>query len=191
MLMPRKKQKKKLAKKKRSKSWDEETAKQEQQKRQTSENRRNSLASRKDVVNKTLLRSIKRHISEKFEEQTGFEKLTAGEQKAQFSKLVDNFTRTYFSEISQVSQGEDDPNQENVLSRDGIKFIVGCLVNQKISRAFLVTIKERTFFYLFQNLLKKYSHRKLVRLMNNDNFIFVVASLRENGDLDKIIDQDP
>lgn len=126
MLMPRnKKQKKKLAKKKRSKSWDEETAKQEQQKRQKIESRRNSLASRKDVVNKTLLRSIKRHISEKFEDQTGFETLRPEDQKAKFLQLVDSFTRTYFPEISQVSQGEDDPNEENVLSRDGIRFIVG------------------------------------------------------------------
>lgn len=59
MPLPRKK-KTKLSKKKRSKSWDEEAAKQEQLRRKMQEKRRGSLAVRKDVVNKTLLRSMKR-----------------------------------------------------------------------------------------------------------------------------------
>lgn len=190
--MPKKK-KKKLSKKKRSKSWDEEAAKQEQQRRQNMEKRRGSLAVRKDVVNKTLLRSIKRLVTQKFEDFSGFKDLSSSEQKEKFLELVEKFTIHYFPDISKVMTIEDTTtnDEESILSQNGIKFIVGWLVNQNISKTHFKSIKERTFFYLFQNLLKKYSHRKLVRLMSNDNFIFVVASLRENGGLDEIIDQDP
>ena len=191
--MPKPRRKRtKLSKKKRSKSWDEEAAKQEQRRRDTIEKRRGSLAVRKDVVNKTLLRSIKRLVGLKFENQSGIKKFTTSEQKEKFLDLIESFIREYFPCYSQVITIEDNPNEEeSTLSQNGIKFIVGLLVNPKLLKTHFKSIKERTFFYLFQNLLKKYSHRKLLRLMTNQNFIFVVASLRENGGLDEIINDDP
>lgn len=155
-------------------------------------NRRGSLAVRKDVVNKTLLRSIKRYVTERFEDQSGIKKLSTSEQKEQFLALIEKFIHAYFSSYGQVLTIEDNPDEEeSKLSQNGIKFIVGLLVNPNLLKSHFKSIKERTFFYLFQNLLKKYSHRKLLRLMTNENFIFVVASLRENGGLEDIISSDP
>ncbi|CAI2367581.1 unnamed protein product [Moneuplotes crassus] len=187
---PRKKRKK-LEKKKRSKSWDEEAAKQEQKRRENLEKKKGSLAVRKDVVNKTLLRSIKRLIGLKFEEQSKIKELNSKQQKDKFLQLIEGFISHYFPCYTQVITVEDNPNEEDSkLSQNGIKFIVGLLVNPKLLKSHFKSVKERTFFYLFQNLLRKYSHRKLLRLMSNQNFIFVVASLRENGGLEEIIESD-
>lgn len=187
-----KRKKKKLARQKRSKSWDEEAAKQEQKRRENASKRRGSLALRKDVVNKTLLRSIKRLISQKFEECSKITDLPSSEQKDQFLKLIDDFIQKYFPAINEVTTIEDTSKEEDfILSQSGIKFMVGLLASQNLAKSHFKSIKERTFFYLFYDLLKKYSHRKLVRLLNNDNFIFVVATLRENGGLDEIIAADP
>lgn len=113
-------------------------------------------------------------------------------QKTKFYEMIECFIKEYFSSYSQVLTVEDSPNEEDsTLSQNGIKFIVGLLVNPNLLKSHFKSIKERTFFYLFQSLLKKYSHRKLLRLMTNENFIFVVASLRENGGLDEIITSDP
>ena len=114
--MPKpKKKKKKLSKKKRSKSWDEEAAKQEQLRRKNQERRRGSLAVRKDVVNKTLLRSMKRLIAQKFEADTGILNMAKDDQKSKFLELVDSFTRNYISKICEVSIIEDDED-ESVIS---------------------------------------------------------------------------
>lgn len=147
---------------------------------------------RKDVVNKTLLRSIKRLIGLKFEEQSKIKELNSKQQKDKFLQLIEGFINHYFPCYTQVITVEDNPNEEDSkLSQNGIKFIVGLLVNPKLLKSHFKSVKERTFFYLFQNLLRKYSHRKLLRLMSNQNFIFVVASLRENGGLEEIIESDP
>ena len=163
--MPKpKKKKQKLAKKKRSKSWDEEAAKQEQLKRKNQEKRRGSLAVRKDVVNKTLLRSMKRLITQKFENETGLNDMAGEEKKSMFLKLVDQFTKSYFPSISEIQNIEDNED-ESILSQDGVKFIVGLIVSQQLMRSHINTIKERTFFYQYYQLLNKYSHKKLLRLL--------------------------
>lgn len=157
MPMPKKK-KQKLAKKKRSKSWDEEAAKQEQLKRKNQEKRRGSLAVRKDVVNKTLLRSMKRLITQKFETESGINDLSNDEKKNIFLKMVDRFTKSYFPSIWEIQNIEDNED-ESVLSQDGVKFIVGLIVSQQLMRSHINTIKERTFFYQYYQLLNKYSHK--------------------------------
>ena len=157
--MPKpKKKKKKLSKKKRSKSWDEEAAKQEQLRRKNQERRRGSLAVRKDVVNKTLLRSMKRLIAQKFEADTGILNMAKDDQKSKFLELVDSFTRNYISKICEVSIIEDDED-ESVISQNGIKFIIGLISSQQLMRSHINSIKERTFFYQYYQLLNKYSHK--------------------------------
>lgn len=191
MPMPKKK-KKKLAKKKRSKSWDEEAAKQEQLKRKNQERRRGSLAVRKDVVNKTLLRSMKRLITQKFETESKINDLPADERKEQFLNLVDSFTHSYLPSVCEIVNVEDNNDEdESIISQNGVKFIIGLIVSQQLMRSHINTIKERTFFYQYYQLLNKYSHKKLLRLLKNSNFIFVIASFKDNGGLDELIKTDP
>jgi hypothetical protein len=68
--------------------------------------RRSSLATRKDVVNKTLLRAVKRFITEKFDEYTQIKSLQPTEQKEQFLELLNRFIFFYFPAISQVINEE-------------------------------------------------------------------------------------
>lgn len=79
--------------------------------------RRGSLATRKDVVNKTLLRAIKRFITDKFEEYTEIKTLQPAEQKEQFIDLLDKFIFFYFPAISQVinEEGNIEAEGESVL----------------------------------------------------------------------------
>lgn len=158
--MPLPKKKRKLSKKKRSKSWDEEAAKQEQLRRKNQERRRGSLAVRKDVVNKTLLRSMKRLITQKFEQESGILNLSGEEKKDQFLQLVDRFSRDYINKINEIQNIEDDNEEdESIISQNGVKFIVGLIVSQQLMRSHINTIKERTFFYQYYQLLNKYSHK--------------------------------
>jgi len=186
-----KKKKTKLGQKKRSKSWDEEVAKVEQLKRKAQEERRGSLAVRKDVVNKTLLRSMKRFITQKFEQETGIINLSNEEKKQRFLELLEAFTRNYIPKVVEIQKIEDNnDDDENIISQNGVRFIVGLIVSQQLMRSHINSIKERTFFYQYYQLLNKYSHKKLLRLMKNSNFIFVIANFKENGGLEELIKTD-
>ena len=116
------------------------------------------MAVRKDVVNKTLLRSMKRLITQKFETESGINDLSNDEKKNIFLKMVDRFTKSYFPSIWEIQNIEDNED-ESVLSQDGVKFIVGLIVSQQLMRSHINTIKERTFFYQYYQLLNKYSHK--------------------------------
>lgn len=154
------------------------------------ERKRNSIVVRKDVVNKNLLRSIKRLVSQKFEEQSNVKELSSKQQKAEFYSLIEGFINQYFPRFDQVSTVGDNPKEEDSnLSQAGIKCFVGMLVLPKFFKAHFKNYhSDLNSCYLFLNLLRNYSHRKLLRQMANQNFVFIVASLKENGGLQEIIE---
>ena len=53
--------------------------------------RLNSFSTRKDVVNKVLLRSLKRYYTNLFHKETGFNNMTKRAKKRNFVELVDEF----------------------------------------------------------------------------------------------------
>lgn len=189
--MPKPKRKRtKLSKKKRSKSWDEETAQIERKRLANQEKRRGSLAVRKDVVNKTLLRSMRRVIAEAFEEYSGINNLSAKEKKAKFIDLVDKFTRNYIPSIVEITVVHDNEENEDIISQEGVKFIIGLMVSQTLMRSHVEGVKKRCFFYQYHQLLNKYSHKKMQRLLKNSSFIYVIHKFKESGKLDDLIKSD-
>lgn len=87
--------------------------------------------------------------------------LSNEERKDKFLALVDQFTKSYIPSIVEIPNVEDiDEEDESIISQNGIKFIVGLIVSQQLMRSHINTIKERTFFYQYYQLLNKYSHKK-------------------------------
>lgn len=56
------------------------------------------LAVRSDVVNKTLLRSLKRYYTAKFEHETGFKNLSKEQQKANVKQIVRDFAISVYKD---------------------------------------------------------------------------------------------
>lgn len=121
-----------------------------------------NLSGRKDVVYKTLLRSVKRYYSSEFEEMTEYSSLTKSKQEKTCIEIILKFTRTMFSEDVQSLNKEpsDDDTIRGVNLRDVAMFILSLVVPSYIKRNLKSTPIYKTYD-VFYECLYRYSHKRL------------------------------
>ena len=104
------------------------------------------LAVRSDVVNKTLLRSLKRYYTAKFEEETGYKRLSKDQQKKQIRTLLTDFTMKIYEGDTRFALDEF-----SKVSMDDLVFYMGICINPMYMKGKTATSKQRVKFQAFYN----------------------------------------
>lgn len=106
------------------------------------------LSGRKDVVYKTLLRSVKRYYSGEFESRTEYATLTKSKQEKKCLKIIDRFTRGIFAEYLRTEKGADGQDHETIKGVDFNEvsaFILALIIPSYVKRNLKHTPTYRTY----------------------------------------------
>ena len=114
----------------------------------------NRLAVRSDVVNKTLLRSLKRYYTSEFEKLVNCNLHGKIAQKEEVFEKLKQFT----IEIYQNDDRFKLPEFKDVTMKDLI-FYMGVWINPSFMKKWTGTPQERNKYQNFYNCLYKYSHK--------------------------------
>jgi hypothetical protein len=121
------------------------------------------LSGRKDVVYKTLLRSVKRFYSTEFEIRTEYSTLTKSKQEKQWLKIIDKFTREIFAEYitpEKTQNGEEKETIKGVEFEQISGFMLSLIIPSFIKRNLKNTDTFKTYD-TFYEWLYRYSHKRL------------------------------
>jgi hypothetical protein len=121
------------------------------------------LSGRKDVVYKTLLRSVKRYYSSEFESRTEYNDLTKSKQEKRCMKIIERFTREIFAEYMKSEKAEDEQLKEYVSGidfNDICSFILALIIPSYVKRNCRFT-PTYTVYDTFYECLYRYSHKRL------------------------------
>lgn len=142
-----------------------------------------SLAKRKDVVNKTLLRSAKRYYTNLFD-QFIRESHYSKQEKREFWKLyIKDFSKALFKDLGEVAL------KGKVTIEDVNAFMAAMIVPNYVKRA------EQNDVYAditqeFSDLLYKYSIKRLNAFVANPSVGYVLKQFVEEGALKSLLDDD-
>jgi len=136
-----------------------------------------NFAKRKDVVNKTILRSMRRYYSVEFELATNFSALSDKEKFSNFHELIKCFVEKHFKMLNDLS-GQD--------IEDTI-FFFGSMVSHVHMRRGITVSKQRTEVNLVHKCLLNYSQKKLAQLISGGGFKHVLRHFLKFGGLDVVI----
>jgi len=144
-----------------------------------------NLAKRKDVVNKTLLRSVKRYYTTLFEKFLKESQYTKQEKREFWRQYVDEFSTTIFGSHLQSTIDSD-----SEVTRIGVNaFIASMVVPSSIKRN---GEEDQCSAILdeFSNLLYKYSIKRLTTFIKNKSVAFVLRHYTEEGPLSNLLETD-
>ena len=143
-----------------------------------------SLAKRKDVVNKTLLRSVKRYYTNLFDQFIRRNEYSKQDKREFWKTYIEEFIREEFPVSLELFQ------EDTSISLEEIKaFIAAMVVPNNIKRsdcepAYNIILDD------FSNLLYKYSIKRLGSFMKNTSVYFVLKHFVENGPLSDLLEND-
>lgn len=138
------------------------------------------LSKRGDVVNKTILRAMKRYYFTEFDSLYGFSNLSDKEKFAQFHELVRKF-------VTQEMKGCKDLAAPEL--EDAILFF-GSMISHIHMRRGITVSKIRTQVNSVHKCLYSYSHKKLSQLMKQQGFKFVLGDFAYHGGIDIVLNSE-
>ena len=121
------------------------------------------LSGRKDVVYKTLLRSVKRYYSTEFETRTEYATLTKSKQEKRCLKIIDRFTRNIFADYLTSEQNAEGETKEKIKGIDFdliSAFVLALIIPSYVKRNMKHTETFKTYD-TFYEWLYRYSHKRL------------------------------
>ncbi|CAI2368999.1 unnamed protein product [Moneuplotes crassus] len=158
------------------------------------------LSLRKDVVYKTLIRSLKRRVTEKCDLslQKGWSK--CDKEKAYFSEVDKLFLESY-STFFPTEQNRNiielitdrefmRVDKFNVFNKENTKIYLCLLIIPEVIKPYLKNQKRRCQHKLIYDCLYKYSHKKLDKLLQSEFFSFLFKQYVDSGDFERMLQQD-
>ena len=141
------------------------------------------LHSRLDVVNKTFVRSIKRYYDSVCCGNKRIKSHTNVEAVSQACNLIDRIWKTNFKDYFKISEIDTTPSTFSLLTckdYDGningdakyadLKLLIGCMTMPDVLKVYMKTKTRKNLFILFSNTIYKYSHKNMIKLMENRTF---------------------
>jgi hypothetical protein len=129
------------------------------------------LSKRRDVINKTILRAMKRYYFTEFDSIYKFTSLTDKEKFANFHQLIRLF-------VTQEIQGTRHLSAED--QEEAILFF-GSMISHIHMRRGITVSKVRTKVNFYHKCLYSYSHKKLSQLMIQDGFKLILDDFVSNN----------
>lgn len=142
------------------------------------------MALRKDVVNKTVVRSLKRYITQKFEDMTKLTEIQTKKEKLEkFEELTQSFTFNLFG--SKINEYNEDG-----LSQDDLVFIVRMLIQPDLVKKMNKTREQRFLCNNYYDCIYKYSHKRLLKLIKNPTLSHLFEDFIRNGCFEQLVMED-
>ena len=140
---------------------------------------------RRDVLNKTLLRSLKKFLTEKFNQKTEFLSLNVKEKYEKFRFLLKDFVTWYYVDIL------SDNNKQNYDELvENIYFYVGIMTYPSLIKRYVKKKEHIKFKKLYYECAYKYSHSKLDRLFIDPTLKLIFQHYYDSGAASEMIEKD-
>lgn len=135
-----------------------------------------SLSVRKDVVNKTLFRSLKRFHTESFLDKYELGKETT---EAYLEKIHEYCNSSY-------SDKESELDYWNITLKD-VEMFIAIMVSPNHIKNYIKDESEITLYKEYYSCLYQYSHKKLAKMLQNRACGFLFNTFVQDGHLTKFI----
>jgi len=138
---------------------------------------------RVDVLNKTIIRSLKRYYTQLFESQyPSFEQ--EHHNVANFEELTSTFTFNLFSSLL-------DDCKQNGVSLDDVMFAVRMLIQPDATKKVNKTREQRFLMNNYYDCIYKYSHKRLLKLCQNSTISYLFLNFINSGIFHEQVMSDP
>mmetsp|Transcript_8887 Transcript_8887/g.7869 ORF Transcript_8887/g.7869 Transcript_8887/m.7869 type:complete len:361 (+) Transcript_8887:45-1127(+) len=138
------------------------------------------LSKRGDVVNKTILRAIKRYYFTEFDSLFSFSTLTDKEKFANFHEFV----RKYVTEEMKGTKNLSDDDKEVAI------LFFGSMISHVHMRRGITISKIRTQVNFVHKCLYNYSHKKLSQLIKQGGFKFILDDFVNYDGIDVVLNSE-
>ncbi|CAI2362743.1 unnamed protein product [Moneuplotes crassus] len=137
------------------------------------------LAKRRDVVNKTILRVVRRYFTSKFKKAVDMKYGNPSEAQNRYFENIKTFSQKYFGEDQKVNLAE-------------ISFYLASIIEPKYMREEDISSCGYTKedFLVYHYCLYRYSHTRLVNLFENQTLRFLYCHFYTQG-RDEVLTSEP
>mmetsp|Transcript_15050 Transcript_15050/g.21056 ORF Transcript_15050/g.21056 Transcript_15050/m.21056 type:complete len:430 (+) Transcript_15050:1-1290(+) len=140
-----------------------------------------STALRKDVVNKTVIRSLKRYYTQVFEE------FTPDSQNADCDKITEFVQQQLASSLANLQTSE--------VTLNDVVFVMKVLLQPDLVKKMSKTRSERFLMNNYYDCIYKYSHKRLLKLSQQKStetaaFRFVFTEFVQSGKFEELVMSD-
>lgn len=143
-----------------------------------------SLAKRKDVVNKTLLRSVKRYYTSLFEQFMKENQYSKQERREYWKEYIDEFTKFIFGDYINFITVDSGVTIQEVNAFMASMIVPNNIKRSECEEVYTLMMEE------FSNLLYKYSIKRLQTFVKNPSVTYVLRHYIEKGPLDELLEND-
>ena len=145
-------------------------------------NKRYFLDKRQDVLNKTLMRSLKRYLTQEFFNEFKFKGLSPKEKTKNFGSFLESFVKKLY---------EHKINQPSIeISLKILKEYVGYVIDADRTKRVLKNRQNNEFNRLYYEVVYKYSHLKISKLFADQTLKFIFEDFINEGYLNGMIESD-
>jgi len=156
---------------------------------------------RKDVVYKTLIRSLKRFLTEKCNPEIPSFWTKEQKETAHFEQIEILFDKYYSDAFNENSKNRSLKviihdrefmrlDASNKFDPENLKIYLCLLVFPEMIKAYLKNQKRRCQQKLIYDCLYKYSHKKLDKLLQSEFFTFLFKDYVKSGSFHKMMNSD-
>ena len=165
-------------------------------KKQTSKN----LHLRLDVVNKTFIRSIKRYYDDLCCDNKRIKSHTNVEGVSKACNIIDRICKTNFKDYFKISEIDNTTSTLNLLSCkdfDGdyngdanyadLKLLIASMTMPDVLKVYMKTKTRKLMFTMFSNVIYKYSHKNMQKLIENSTFKIILKQYVRSPDFELML----
>jgi len=137
-----------------------------------------------DLVNKTVVRSIKRYYTQLFESlNPKFPTNATKDQAKLFEELTNTLTFNLFSSLI----ADFSPNG---ITLESIATVLRVFINPDLAKIVDKSRATRTLITSYADVVYKYSHKRLQKLSKNSTFIYLFLKFIREGTFESLIAED-
>ena len=142
------------------------------------------LSKRQDVLNKSLMRILKKYFTSKFNQETNYASLKFSQKKTKFLDMLADFvSHHYGSKIAEASS-------EFGITYDDIYRYIAIMINTELAKKRMRNKKHIRFLKLYYEVLYNYSSKKLILLFNDQVLHYLFDDLKKQGAMHQMIHTD-
>ena len=140
------------------------------------------LDKRQDVLNKTLMRSLKRYLTQDFFSEFKFKELSVKEKLDNFGAFLKSYVKKHYEhKISQPC---------SQISIESLAEYVGYMIDAERTRKALKNRTNMKFNKLYYEVVYRYSHQKVSKLFADQTFRFIFEDYIRLGNVYQMIESD-
>ena len=140
------------------------------------------LDKRQDVLNKTLMRSLKRYLTQDFFSEFKFKDLSAKEKSKKFGEFLKSYVKKHYEHKISHSSCQ--------ISIESLAEYVGYMIDAERTRKSLKNRTSIRFNKLFYEVVYRYSHQKISKLFADQTLRFIFEDYIRQGNVYKMIESD-